>query len=52
MYRKRKLKNGNYKIENSTRTKNAIFSRKKNRVSFNAGVSKYVVDKFERELMR
>ena len=52
MYRKRKLKNGNYKIENSTRTKYAIFSRKKNRVSFNAGVSKYVVDKFERELMR
>ena len=52
MYKQRRLKNGNVKLENSTRTKYAIFDRKKNRVSFNAGVSKYVVDKFERELMR
>ena len=52
MYKQRQLKNGNYKIENSTRTKYAIFSRKKNRVSFNAGVSQYVVEQFERELMR
>jgi len=52
MYKQRRLKNGNVKLENSTRTKYAIFDRKKNRVSFNAGVSQYVVDKFERELMR
>ncbi len=52
MYKQRQLKNGNYKIENSTRTKYAIFSRKENRVTFNAGVNQYIVDKFEREMMR
>ena len=52
MYKQRQLKNGNTKLENSARTKYAIFDRKKNRVSFNAGVSQYVVDKFEREMMR
>ena len=52
MYKQRQLKNGNVKLENSTRTKYAIFSRKENRVTFNAGVNQYIVDKFEREMMR
>ena len=52
MYKKRQLKNGNTKLENSTRTKYAIFSRKENRVTFSAGVSYYVLREFEREMMR
>jgi len=52
MYKKRKLKNGNTKLESSSRIKYAIFSRKENRVTFNAGVNQYIVDKFEREMMR
>ena len=52
MYKQRQLKNGNTKLYNSTRTKYAIFSRKENRVTFNAGVNQYIVDKFEREMMR
>ena len=52
MYKQRQLKNGNIRLENSTRTKYAIFSRKENRVTFNAGVSYYVVEKFEKDLQR
>jgi len=52
MYKRRTLKNGNIKLENSKRTKYAIFSRKKNMVTFNAGVCEYVVKRFEEQVRR
>ena len=52
MYKKRTLKNGNIKLENSRRTKYAIFSRRDNMVTFNAGLCDYVVKQFERQVRR
>ena len=52
MYKKRTLRNGNIRLENSSRTKYAIFDRKKNRVTFSAGVCHFVVKRFEEQVRR
>ncbi len=52
MYKQRKLKNGNWRLENKHRSACAIFDVVKNKVVFNSGIDKYIVRAFERGLKR
>ena len=52
MYKRRTLRNGNVKIENSRRNRYDTFDIKQNKVIYNHGVDLFVVREFERSLKR
>ena len=50
MYERTILRNGNTKIQNKSRTRYAIYSRLKKRVTFNCGVNPEAVRQFENKM--